>query len=112
MPENTKPSSSAASLFPPNAACKRFLRYPPCPLLQFQNPALLPNKVLFATHTKALGENLDVSDGTPGGSGLLKDLHPAPFASSPRGFHQMGSRVFFGVFFEVSNAYVATFGDG
>ncbi len=59
---------------------------------------LLGDRLLFTYKAKGskLGEELYVSDGTPAGSKLLKDLNPGPSSSSPRGFHRLGSRVFFG----------------
>ncbi|HEY4574830.1 MAG TPA: ELWxxDGT repeat protein, partial [Thermoanaerobaculia bacterium] len=59
------------------------------------NPALgeilaLGSTALFAADAPGAGTELWSTDGTPGGTGLLKDLLPGPGSSEPRDFVRIG----------------------
>jgi len=51
--------------------------------------------LLFVADSTAQGTELWKSDGTPGGTGLLKDINPGPSPSFPEGFTALGSLALF-----------------
>lgn len=53
------------------------------------------DRLLFAVGTTALGNELWISDATPEGTGLLADIFPGPFSSSPSQLTRVGNRVVF-----------------
>ncbi|MCA8975859.1 MAG: hypothetical protein KDC98_14150 [Planctomycetes bacterium] len=52
-------------------------------------------QLFFAPIDPAIGQELWRTDGTPGGTVLVRDLLPGPASSAPRGFLRHGSFVFF-----------------
>jgi ELWxxDGT repeat protein len=52
-------------------------------------------KFLFRAHTEYAGEELWVSDGTPAGTSLLKDIHSGSSSSEPSQLTVVGDNVFF-----------------
>ncbi len=57
--------------------------------------AALDPGVVFAANDGSHGEELWVTDGTPLGTGLLKDIFPGEYPSTPRSFTRFGNRLFF-----------------
>jgi ELWxxDGT repeat protein len=57
--------------------------------------AALGSKLIFTSHDAAHGTELWVSDGTPGGTALLKDILPGSTSSTPKFLTTVGSLVFF-----------------
>ncbi|MEZ5312916.1 MAG: hypothetical protein R2862_04275 [Thermoanaerobaculia bacterium] len=50
---------------------------------------------VLAGVSAAHGEELWVTDGTPLGTGLLRDIYPGDYPSTPRNFTRFGDRIFF-----------------
>ncbi len=53
------------------------------------------NKMFFSAYDASNGNELWVTDGTPAGTTLLKDLKPGTGSSYPWGFMKIGSEIFF-----------------
>lgn len=53
------------------------------------------DKLIFAASTDSEGEELWISDGTPGGTSILKDIFPGVSSSSPSSFFRGGEYVYF-----------------
>ncbi len=53
------------------------------------------NKVFYAAADPAHGEELWISDGTPRGTFMVKDIQPGPTPSSPQNFVSFKGRLFF-----------------
>ncbi len=51
--------------------------------------------VLLAANDGVHGAELWVTDGTPLGTGLLRDIYPGDYPSTPRSFTLLGERIFF-----------------
>ena len=64
---------------------------------EFREPRLLgaDTFAVFAGLTASAGEELWVTDGTALGTGLLKDIYPGDYPSTPRQFTRLGNRIIF-----------------
>lgn len=60
--------------------------------------AVLGGRILFPAETDDEGVELWVSDGTPGGTRLLRDIYPGPNDGHPTGLTVMGGRVYFAAY--------------
>ena len=69
------------------------------PAYSFAYPALAPivwnDRLYFAATDGVTGVELWSTDGTPGGTGQVADIHPGPGSSSPNGFAVYGEQLFF-----------------
>jgi ELWxxDGT repeat protein len=67
--------------------------------IYLDKPVELAGKLYFnGWGSSAVGAELFVSDGTPAGTGLVKDLYPGSSSSSPSGLTRVGSRIFFAAY--------------
>lgn len=57
--------------------------------------AQIGNQIFFTANSTSEGTELWVTDGTPAGTVLLKDIYPGSASSSPSNFLVMGSRLIF-----------------
>ncbi len=66
-------------------------------LMDARAPQLLAldSLALFSANLPTLGRELWVTDGSPFGTVLLKDIYPGEYPSTPRNFSRLGARVFF-----------------
>ncbi|MEZ5312917.1 MAG: hypothetical protein R2862_04280 [Thermoanaerobaculia bacterium] len=55
----------------------------------------LPASAVLAADDGVHGKELWVTDGTPLGTGLLRDIYPGDYPSTPRNFTRFGDRIFF-----------------
>jgi ELWxxDGT repeat protein len=58
-------------------------------------PAIWNDRLYFAATDGATGVELWSTDGTPGGTGQVADIHAGPGSSSPNGFAIYGDQLFF-----------------
>ena len=56
------------------------------------------DKVVFSAASGAFGNELFISDGTAGGTGLLRDLNPGPASSNPGALTRVGDFLLFSAF--------------
>lgn len=59
------------------------------------NILALPASAVLAADDGVHGKELWVTDGTPLGTGLLRDIYPGDYPSTPRNFTRFGDRIFF-----------------
>jgi ELWxxDGT repeat protein len=56
---------------------------------------LLAGKVIFRGSTPATGSEIYITDGTPGGTGLIKDINPGAASSDPQDFSLLNGFLYF-----------------